>query len=382
VEIVLRSSETGFQVDHFRAVCRVKHVALEPDRHTVDIKTCVSVDPEHDLYGKVLFHEGRFRRLREYRTLKATECSAEITPDSTTAWFGRYLPNSLVLGDPGARDAAIHAVQACVPQITLLPIGVYRITGSLKGNVSGLLVHAKERERLGNGFVYDLELTDSEGRVRERWERLHLRAISGTDFNGPWPDGLLTPYVERCMLQLIPDAAVSVAFDRDQRSTRRDRSTRALESLLGGTGCVTRRADGKPQACDGRDVSASHCGDLTMAVAGRTPVACDLELVTTRTPTIWSDMLGVERFKLAEVISRETQETIDIAATRVWTSIECLKKAGAGMTAPLVFVSAATNGWILLASGELKITSGIIKTDREKEKLAIALLTGGGDARV
>jgi enediyne polyketide synthase len=119
-----------------------------------------------------------------------------------------------------------------------------------------------------------------------------------------------------------------------------------------------------------------------MAVTGRAPVACDLELVTTRTPTIWSDMLGVERFKLAEVISRETQETIDIAATRVWTSIECLKKAGAGMTAPLVFVSAATNGWILLASGELKITSGIIKTDREKEKLAIALLTGGGDARV
>ena len=119
-----------------------------------------------------------------------------------------------------------------------------------------------------------------------------------------------------------------------------------------------------------------------MAVAGHFPVGCDLELVVTRPPEIWSDMLGVERFKLAEVISREAQETLDVAATRVWTSVECLKKAGAGMAAPLVFAGAASNGWVLLASGELKIASGVVKRDGEKEDLAIALLTGGGDARV
>ena len=173
-------------------------------------------DPEHDLYGRVLFHSGRFRRLREYRALRATECSAEIMPDGTTNWFGRYLPGGLVLGDPGARDAAIHAVQACVPQVALLPVGVERMTGSLNGQVGGLFVRAQERERFANGFVYDVELTDAEGRVRERWERLHLRAVSGTDFKGPWPEGLLTPYVERCLLELIPGAGVSVAFERDR----------------------------------------------------------------------------------------------------------------------------------------------------------------------
>jgi len=229
--------------------------------------------------------------------------------------------------------------------------------------------------------VYDVELTDTEGHVRERWERLHLRAVSGTDFKGPWPEGLLTPYVERCLLDLIPGADVSVVFERDAISDRRDRSTRAIERVLG-AGCVIRRADGKPTSCDGRDVSASHCGDLTMAVAGNTPVSCDLELVTTRSSTIWSDLLGAERFKLAELISREAKETLDIAATRLWTATECLKKAGAGMTAPLVFVSVAPNGWILLASGELKIASGVVQRDEEKEDLAIALLTGGGDARV
>jgi enediyne polyketide synthase len=229
--------------------------------------------------------------------------------------------------------------------------------------------------------VYDVELSDGEGCVRERWERLHLRAVNGTDFKGPWPEGLLTPYVERCLLELVPGASVSVAFERDTESGRHDRSTRAIERALGVSGII-RRADGKPEARDGRDVSASHSGDLTMAVAGHSPVGCDLELVVTRPLEIWCDMLGVERFKLAEIISQEAQETLDVAATRVWTSAECLKKAGAGMAAPLVFASTAPNGWVLLVSGELKIASGVIKTDSEKNELAIALLTGDRDARV
>jgi enediyne polyketide synthase len=388
VEVVLRSSETGFQADHFRALCRMKSAPLEPTQRTVS-GTPVIVDPARDLYGTVLFHDGRFRRLRKYHTLRSTECLAAIMPDGTTNWFGRYLPRGLVLGDPGARDAAIHAIQACVPQVALLPVGVERITGSLRGHVGALFVHAQEREQFANGFVYDVELTDAEGRVQERWERLHLRAISGTDFKGPWPEGLLTPYIERCLLELVPGAGVSVAFERDktpdqardQVLARRERSTRAIERALGACGII-RRADGKPEACDERDVSASHCGGLTMAVAGRSTVGCDLELVMPRLPEVWRDILGVDRFTLAEVISRETKETLDMAATCVWTSIECLKKAGAGMTAPLVFVGAATNGWILLASGELKIASCVIKRKGEKEDLAIALLTGGGNARI
>ena len=296
-------------------------------------------------------------------------------PDGTANWFGRYLPGRLVLGDPGARDAAIHAVQACVPQIALLPVGVERVTGNLNGQAGELFVHAQERERLADGFIYDVELTDGEGRVRERWERLHLRTVTGTDFKGPWPKGLLTPYVERRLLELVPGAGVSIAFERDAASDRRDRSRRAIERALGACGII-KRTNGKPEACDGRDVSASHCGDLTMAVAGRAPVGCDLELVATRSPQIWSDMLGVERFRLAEVISREAEESLDVAATRVWTSSECLKKAGAGTAAPLVFAGVAPDGWVVLASGELKIASCVVQTDGEKEDLAIALLKG------
>ena len=154
-----------------------------------------------------------------------------------------------------------------------------------------------------------------------------------------------------------------------------------MEKALGVCGLL-RRANGKPEASTGRDVSAPHSGELTMAIAGRNPVGCDLETVVRRTPELWRDMLGVERFRLAELISRETQETLDVAATRVWTSAECLKKAGAGASAPLVFKAASPDRWILLTSGELRIASCVVTTDGEKNDLAIALLTGGGNARV
>src|SRR5262249_26865026 len=65
VEVVLRSSETGFQVDHFRATCRVGDATFEPATRTVNAGRSVISNPEHDLYDTVLFHTGRFRRLHE-----------------------------------------------------------------------------------------------------------------------------------------------------------------------------------------------------------------------------------------------------------------------------------------------------------------------------
>ncbi|HEV2763827.1 MAG TPA: SDR family oxidoreductase, partial [Pyrinomonadaceae bacterium] len=219
VEVVLRSSETNFQADHFRATCRLGDTRDEEasDVHeAIDVRTdaapLVPLEPGRDLYGKVLFHRGRFRRLRGYRRLRSTDCLAEFSPDGAARWFGRYLPETLLLGDPGARDAAIHAVQACVPQVTLLPVAVGKISF---GRGCADSVRARERERHADGFTYDLELLGADGRVCERWERLRLRAVGGADFRGPWPAALLGPYVERRAADLNGGAALSIAFEHD-----------------------------------------------------------------------------------------------------------------------------------------------------------------------
>ena len=52
---------------------------------------------------------------------------AEIAAGNQTEWFNSFLPAQLVLGDPACRDAAIHAIQACIPHARLVPIGVGEI---------------------------------------------------------------------------------------------------------------------------------------------------------------------------------------------------------------------------------------------------------------
>lgn len=388
VEVVLRSSETNFQADHFRAACRLARSTGPPGDLVSDLtlpggEAHVPLEPERDLYGKVLFHRGRFRRLHAYRLLRATECLAELVPDRGTHWFGQYLPGGLVLGDPGARDAALHAVQACIPQTTLLPVGVGKVSIARGGADGVAFVRARERERLADGFVYDLELYDGDARLRERWERLRLRAVGGADFQGPWPEALLATYVERRVRELSGGPPVSVTFERDATAARSARSKRALTRALGAGARLLWRADGKPEACDGRGVSASHAGDLTMAVATRPPAGCDIERVTLRPPEVWRDLLGAERFALAELVGREAGDSADASATRVWAASECLKKASAGARAPLVLSAVERDGWVVFSAGEFRVASCVMEVEGGTGPLALAVLAGGDeDARL
>lgn len=387
VDVVLRSSETGFLVDHFRATCvfddhaTAAESATEPAAGLPHKQPAVPLSPEQDLYGTLLFHGERFRRLRAYWRLSAAECLAEIKTDGTTDWFNRYLPGNLMLGDPGARDAAVHAIQACIPQAVLLPVGVERVIGSLQG-AGPFYVHAceRERERAHDTFVYDLELMDADGGVRERWQGLRLHVVAGAEYRGPWAAALLGPYVKRRWHELLPGA--SVVFEREAGGARRERGDRALRRAVGRDDAfVVCRRDGKPFA-EGFSLSASHCGDLTMAVAAPYEISCDIESVSARAPALWRDMLGGELFALTELICREAGLGLDEAATRVWTARECLKKAGAGDDAPLTFSSSTPDGWVLLSSGGRAFASWICSLREERGPLALGLFVGGDHAHL
>ena len=389
VEVALRSSEADFQVEHFRATCvfgerpragGTRAPLGDPGRRAPRIP----LDPERDLYGELLFHGGRFRRVRAYRRLSSTECLAEIGGGDAPEWFGPYLPGALLLGDPAARDAAIHAVQACVPQVTLLPVGVERISVSRAGGGGALFVHARERERAGDTFVYDLELTGEDGGERERWEGLRLRAVKGSERRGAWAAALIGPYVERRLRELLPGAAAAaVVFEgEDGGGGRRARSDRAIRRALGPDAAPpARRRDGKPEAGDGRGVSASHAGGLTMAVAAPSEISCDIERVAARPAALWREMLGGERFGLAEALSRAGHD-FDEAATRVWTAHECLKKVEAGAGAPLALSDSSPDGWLLLSSGGRAVASWSCSLRGGGQRLALAVLVGGQHARL
>ncbi len=375
VEVALRSESTAFQTDHFRAVCRFGAPASAP-ASIPEIPRGdepIPLDPDRDLYGGILFHRGRFRRLRGYRRLRATACVAEIAPDEAVSWFGRYLPADLVLGDPGARDAALHAIQACIPHATLVPVGVDRLRCGEAAS-GPRFVHARERARRGDTFVYDVAVADAAGRVIERWEGLRLQRVGPSPGGNVWAAPLLGPYLERRMQELMPAADVSVAVLEDGAVARRARSDRAIRQALGDESAIHRRTNGKPEADGARSVSAAHAGGLTLAVAGAGPLGCDVEAVRPRSEARWRDLLGPERFDLALLIARETGEAIDAAATRVWTALESLKKAAAPPGTPLVLDAAAGDGWVILAAGGLRAATFVTEMQGSSGRSAFAIL--------
>jgi enediyne polyketide synthase len=115
-------------------------------------------------------------------------------------------------------------------------------------------------------------------------------------------------------------------------------------------------------------------------VAAAVPAGCDVEPVKARPFEVWRGLLGAERLALAELIAREIGDSLDVAATRVWTAGECLKKAGAA--APLVLTSAERDGWVALSAGGLGVASCVVTVGDGTERLAISVLGGSEDAGV
>lgn len=408
VEAAIRCADTDFQVDHFRAVVRLRPGAPcgpdEPARlaeFDVPPAERPELKTDEELYGRLLFHTGVFRRVSGYLQLRARECAAEIAPVGESRWFGPYEPPELLLSDPAARDAAIHAIQACIPHATILPIGVERIDLLAAGYEGARRASAREVGRDGDRYVYDLEVTDVEGRLLERWTGLQLRAMDRGAAPDEWNATLLAVYLERRLAELgIADVRVGIASGRSGMAAdppapprangtnghregardRRGRSDAAIQSLTGEV-TVLRRPDGKPAGGSGRHLSAAHAGPLTLAVAGAGALACDVEPVAARPNGDWRELLGDTRFRLAQRVAAEAGEALETAATRVWTLIESLKKVGACPDAALTLREAGRDGWAAFSVGRFLAASYVTRL-RGGVPHAIAMVGESGDARL
>lgn len=359
VEVVLRSDQTDYQVDHFHALCRFNvppSPAETPAAGALDFAgmtnsfPLIDLRPSEDMYGELLFQGGRFERLSGYRRMASTGCEAEIE-ERQSDWFGPYLPGRLVLGDPGRRDATIHALQVCVPNATLLPIGIEQLViGSTSGQ-GPIALLARERSHEGDCFTYDLEVKDAAGLLLETWSGLRLKMVSRKSIQNRLAGPLVGVAIERALRDWLPGSEVSVVIEPGGDDDRRARSNRAMRRALGKNSEIWRRPDGRPETADGDYISASHSDNLSLAVAGPVRLGCDLEAVKPRASSLWRDLLSYEYYQLARVLMDFAGEDLDTAATRVWSASECLKKSGAPDQSPLTFDAIRGDGCVVLASG-------------------------------
>jgi enediyne polyketide synthase len=384
IAVVLRSAETGFQADHFQAICRFDEPALAGNRQkALGTFSLLQLDPAQELYEQLFFHKGRFRRVQGYRQVAAQTMVAELSPNDGQTWFGRYLPQELVLGDPGARDATIHAIQVCVPLGTLLPMGVERIAITAAAPTGPRFVHAVERRSAATAdtLIFDVTVVDAAGNAVEEWQGLKLKRMDGTAYAGPWSPPVLAPYLERRMQELLPQAP-SIALVREpaaKQADRRKRSTEAMQRAIGKPLTIHRRADGQPSTRGKWNVSAAHAGDLTLAVAApqaHGTVGCDLEAVQTRSRESWQDLLGKERLPLADLVAGESGDAFDVAATRVWGALEALKKAGVALETPLMLDAATPDRWVTFTAGVHRVATYVAQVQGVAESMVATVAMG------
>ncbi|MDG4764715.1 type I polyketide synthase [Solwaraspora sp. WMMD406] len=382
VEVAIRSAETSFAADHFRATLRFTDDAAPagaPDQVADDLPV-VPLDPARDLYADTMFQGPRFQRLRRYHRAAARHIDADAEAVPQTAWFAGYLPADLLLGDPGLQDTLMHANQVCVPDGTLLPAGIDRIHpgGRRLTGPGDFRFCASERSRDGDTYVYDIAVRDGDGTVVERWEGLRLRAVRKKGGAGPWVAPLLGSYLERSVQDLLGgDTAVVVepGPDADEPAVRRTRTALAAGRTIGAPVTVDHRPDGRPELAD-RAISAAHGAGVTLCVTGSGPLGCDVEPVAQRSAADWAGLLG-GHLPLAELLATELGESLDTAATRVWTAIECLQKVGRPQPVPLTHLADGPVGWTILGSGGMRIASLVTSLRDHAGPVAFAVLVEG-----
>ncbi|MDM4719253.1 type I polyketide synthase [Micromonospora sp. WMMA1363] len=383
VQVSIRSAETGFAADHFRA--RLRFVdAPTPDGPPEQVGPGlpeVPLAPDRDLYGDILFQGDRFQRLRRYHRASARDVDADLAVRGDTDWFAGFLPAELILGDPGMRDALMHGNQVCVPHATLLPAGIERVHpgGAALAAAGEVRYCARERSRDGDTYIYDIAVRDGAGRVLERWDGLRLQAVrKRSDLR--WVPTLLGPYLEREFGDLL-GTPIAVTVEPDAPTdggagvAGRGRTARAAGRTLGRAVDVRYRPDGRPELDGERQVSAAHGAGLTLCVLGVGPLGCDVEPVVALPAPEWDGLLGPNR-GLADLIAAETGEDLAVAATRVWTATECLQKVGLPQRSPLSLLSGGRDGRVLLASGDLRIATAPVTLRDHTEPVVFAVLTG------
>ncbi|MEV0443720.1 SDR family NAD(P)-dependent oxidoreductase [Streptomyces spectabilis] len=395
VQVAIRSAETLFQVDHFRGVClrrgssaldltgrqdqasestaemqRWEPLLTAADR-AADIAP-TTMDIEVDFYDRIMFHGPRFRSVTDFRLISARRCVAQIRC-SDSRWFSPFLPGSLLLADPAARDAFMHALQVCVPDSTLLPSKVGRVRSfPHRQQAEEVTLVAAERAHVGSTYVYDVVVRDESGALVAIWESLELTAVPSPHAGRAWTPELLGPYLQRQLDKVLPEP-LRLAVIRDRPSatsgsprgsgtiagprgarripSRREATERALAAAFGHPVVLRHRPDGRPETAE--PMSATHGPGLTAAVASSRPVGCDIEAVRERTMEQWRDLLGLSGVALAEMCGAAGSEAFATAATRVWSAREAVMKLGVTVTQPKLILDerALDNGWLVLRHG-------------------------------
>jgi enediyne polyketide synthase len=340
IEVVARSDETGFSVDHFRATRAVAATngagsGTDDDPEPGPTGSGELLGADH-LYGPLFFHGPRLHRVRGYHAVSAYRCTVAVDADAGARWFGGFVDQNLELGDPGARDAFLHALQVCVPDRRVLPVAAERIR-VLQRPEGRLVLDARQRDEDGDTYVFDLVVRDAGRSVVEQWHGLTLRAVGPVEVPR-WPVEVIGAYLTRTLRRWRPDLELTLAVA--PAGDRRSLADWLAVPVAGGS---ARRA---------RSLAACELdGRVLVASGGPGPLA-----------VAWQ---------------RVDQDGARTVAARTVTGREVLASCGGDPAAALAVDQVGPGGWVRLAGGAVTLYSAVVETTAGRLAVCVGLDPGG-----
>ncbi|WP_229214751.1 SDR family NAD(P)-dependent oxidoreductase [Duganella sp. HH101] len=175
LRVAIRSSVTNYESDYFVADCVLSAAEFPEQVNDALWPAPLSVDPQDFLYGSVFFQGPMFQNISSFHSLSSRHCMVKVDPPAATLVFDPASGHGTIFGAPEVRDCYLHAVQACVPQHRILPVGIERIVTRAAGGQ--LFMSAKERYHVDNEYCYDLEVFDADGYLVELLQGFRCRIL-------------------------------------------------------------------------------------------------------------------------------------------------------------------------------------------------------------
>jgi enediyne polyketide synthase len=367
VRAVVRSSEDGFARERLTARIGTagERPRARPPAETPGEEALAGRGfPATGGYGVALFHGDPFRVVRRYDRLSAYRVRAWIHPDTGVGWFASLHESRLLLGDPAAHDASLHALLPAVPLRLALPVGcdAWEVFEHPAG---WLLVDAVERGHTSTEFWFDVELRRPDGAVVSRWTGLRLRAVEPRAFPGGVPVELAGPLLSRA----LGDAGL--AHDVELVGGPGRRADGAAARLLAGSlvEAVEHAPSGRLSDPSGAQVlSASYTADHVLAGASARRFGVDWQALSTLDAGGWHDVTTRDDSARADAVAGSLGVSPDSARAVLWCAREALRKAAGTDAGPLDVRRAATDAVgvpaVVLGAGQWSVLGVLVPFTR------------------
>jgi enediyne polyketide synthase len=383
VETVLRCAETGFRLDHARAVFAAAArpgAVLSPSwaagqgRGPGGVAPGAMVDGT-DLYGQVFFQTGRFRRVAFLPEASSRACRALVRGGDDLPWFGAVpgpVDAPLVLGSPGLNDATLHVLQACLPHRRLLATGCESATFSGREVRGALRVQALRRPPLAGDAagVWDVVAADATGQPVVTWRGVRLRDVGALSGAGSWHPALLAISLEARAAEFGLDPALRAMISCGAPPGHgAGVPGGGAETGPPGGGAGSHGADDPGWADRAEGTGPLEGFDLT--VRGSRPVACRWQAVggLAGDTALLDEPLIAVRGQLAARL-REPAAALD---ARLATLASALAALGRVPGTPLRVEDACDADWVVVRARDMAVACAVTQLSGVSAPVAVAL---------